>query len=249
MLRGAIAQSGSAIFLNLDKPGDEKVFARNAAQVLDCPTSLDRRTLECLQRVDIKKEVSKITDSDTAYYDPDYVVKFNFLPLVDSYASRPFIPMDPLEAFKTGMFNKIPFMSGTCAYEGALVTGILSLQGIQGAEALDLIKVPAKSSFNINYGQDEVFNKVALKFYNHTTGDSRLELEKPALDFFTDALFLSQDQKSVELMSQHMRHVYNYHLTQETNNSLLAPGFGLPSTFTPGHGDDLTFQITEVSCH
>ena len=129
------------------------------------------------------------------------------------------------------------------------MTGILSLQGIQGAEVLDLIKVPAKSSFNINYGQDEVFNKVALKFYNHTTGDSRLELEKPALDFFTDALFLSQDQKSGELMSQHMRHVYNYHLTQETNNSLLAPGFGLPSTFTPGHGDDLTFQITEVSCH
>ena len=125
------------------------------------------------------------------------------------------------------------------------MTGILNLQGIQGAAVVDLIEMPSKQSFNIHYGQDEVFSKVALKFYNHSTGDSRFELEKPALDFFSDSLFISSDQKSVELMSHHSRHVYNYYLTQETNNSLVTAEFGLPVEFTPGHGDDLTFLITE----
>ena len=245
VIQGAIAQSGSVLFLNLDKPGEEKIFARNAAKALGCPQSLDSRTLECLQKVDFKQEVSKVTDSPSAFFDPSYVVKFKFVPVVDSYASQPFIPTDPLEAFKTGMFNKIPFMSGTCTFEGALMTGILSLQGIEGAGVVDLIELPPKTSWTIHYGQDDVFNKVATKFYNHSTGDSRIELEKPALDFFTDSMFLSSDQKSVELMSEHSRHIYNYYFSQETNNSLLTSEFGLPSTHTPGHGDDLTFQITE----
>merc|ERR1719468_255376 len=245
LIQGAIAQSGSAMFLNLDKPGDEKISARNAAEVFGCPQTLDSRTLECLQKVDIKKNVGKITDSDDAYYDPNYRLKFNFMPVVDEYAINPFIPMDPLEAFKTGMFNKIPFMSGTNAFEGGLMTSILNLQGIEGAAVVDLIEMPSKQSFNIHYGQDEIFSKVALKFYNHSTGGSRFELEKPALDFFSDSLFLSSDQKSVELMSQHSKHVYNYYLSQETNNSLVTAEFGLPIAFTPGHGDDLTFLITE----
>merc|ERR1719384_94502 len=245
VIQGAIAQSGSVLFLNLDKPGEEKIFARNAAKALGCPQSLDSRTLECLQKVDFKQEVSKVTDSPSAFFDPSYVVKFKFVPVVDSYASQPFIPTDPLEAFKTGMFNKIPFMSGTCAFEGVLMTGALSLQGIEGAGVVDLIELPPKTSWTIHYGQDDVFNKVATKFYNHSTGDSRIELEKPALDFFTDSMFLSSDQKAVELMSEHTRHIYNYYFSQETNQSLMTSELGLPSTHTPGHGDDLTFQITE----
>ena len=244
LLRAAIAQSGSA--LKLDKPGAEKRFARNLAVALDCPPTLDQRTLQCLQNIeDFKKVESKITDSDSCHEDPSCDLKFVFWPAVDSYSSNPFLPLDPLEAMMTGQFNKIPFMSGTVTYDGVMITGPLSLRGIQGSEVLKLMTKPAKRSNNLHYGLDEVFLKVAMDFYNHTTGDSRLELEKPAIDFFTDAVFLSADQKSVHLMSRHMKNVYNFYLTQQINQSYAAKDFNLPIEFTPGHADDVPFLITD----
>ena len=244
LLRAAIAQSGSA--LKLDKPGAERRFARNLAVALDCPPTLDQMTLQCLQNIeDFKKVESKITDSDSCHEDPRCDLKFVFWPAVDSYSSNPFLPLDPLEAMMTGQFNKIPFMSGTVTYDGVMITGPLSLQGIQGSEVLKLMTKPAKRSNNLHYGQDEVFLEVAMDFYNHTTGDSRLELEKPAIDFFTDAVFLSADQKSVHLMSRHMRNVYNFYLTQQINQSYAAKDFNLPIEFTPGHADDVPFLITD----
>ena len=38
------------------------------------------------------------------------------------------------------------------------------------------------------------------------------------MDFATDAWFLAADQKSVELMSGHVRNVYNYLFSQVTRN-------------------------------
>ena len=84
-----------------------------------------------------------------------------------------------------------------------------------------------------------------LRVYNQTTGDSLFEQEKPAIDFFSDVMFLSADQKTVELMSEHMTNVYNYQLTQQTNNTLLGQDFGITSLeYTPTHADDLVFIVT-----
>ena len=38
------------------------------------------------------------------------------------------------------------------------------------------------------------------------------------MDFATDAWFLAADQKSVELMSGHVRNVYNYLFSQVTRD-------------------------------
>ena len=38
------------------------------------------------------------------------------------------------------------------------------------------------------------------------------------MDFATDAWFLAADQKSVELMSGHVRNVYNYLFSQVARN-------------------------------
>ena len=100
-----------------------------------------------------------------------------------------------------------------------------------------------------------------LRVYNQTTGDSLFEQEKPLIDFYTDVGFLSADQKTVELMNEYSGNVYNYYLTQQTNNSLLGKllyywscvfliivnpfclgkDFGLSVEYTPLHGDDLIF--------
>ena len=67
--------------------------------------------------------------------------------------------------------------------------------------------------------QDSTWHSVALDFYNHTAGESNFAQELPAMDFATDAWFLAADQKSVELMSGHVRNVYNYLFSQVTTNN------------------------------
>jgi len=244
LLKGAIAQSGSILNLHFEPEGEPLKYARNAVTALGCPRTFDQTALECLQRVDIEKMLPNITDSDEVSYDPSAEPKFYFWPTVDKYATNPFIPMDPLEALKTGMFNRIPYMSGTCTYEGALITGPLGFSGIKGADTLDVIEIPAKTAFSINYGKGKTFNKVTQMFYNHTSGNSRFEQEKPAMNFFTDTMFLSPEQKSVELMSGYVKNVYNYLFSQPTNNSWFIEDFGLTTDYTPMHADDLIFMIS-----
>ena len=48
----------------------------------------------------------RIQDSDENTYNPAYSANFSYWPVVDDYAETPFIPLDPLEALMTGMFNR-----------------------------------------------------------------------------------------------------------------------------------------------
>ena len=196
--------------------------ARRASDVLGCPMSLDQEALDCLQ---------SLNSTDLALSVP-----LPLQPVLDTFSDDAFLPLDPLEAMMTGMFNRIPFISGTVTYEGMLATGI------EGAATLDLIENPPQeiAEFYGNWGT-KTFFKVATKFYNHTTGDSRVEQETPSMNFYTDMMFLSQEQKSLELMSQYTDNIYNYHLTQQTNSSIIGGWFGLGPEFTPMHGDDLVF--------
>ena len=243
ILNGAIAQSGSILNLHFKPPGAARKYGLNVATALGCPTTLDENTLNCMQSLDMEEKLKDITDSEAAGLDPAIEIKFWFFPDVDNYALNPFIPMDPLEAVKSGMFNRVPYMSGTNTYEGVLTTGRYGAAGITGSAQIALIQIPAQLGFEIHYGQDQIFSQVALQFYNHTTGDSRFEGEKPFIDFTTDYLFLSSDQKSVELMSGYVKNVFNYHLSQPTNSSLLARSMGLTTEYTPTHTDDLVFLI------
>ena len=110
LFSGAIAQSGSILFVSYGyESGKEKYFAENALEALGCPTSMDKRSLECLQAASPEDVTKKITDSNEDAFNLEKPVKFSFLPVVDSYAVNPFLPIDPLEAMKTGMFNRIRY--------------------------------------------------------------------------------------------------------------------------------------------
>ena len=248
LLGGAIAQSGSILFVSVATPGQEVEYAENAAATLGCPTTMDQRTLDCLQNLDAEKLNEPITDSEESVFNPNLPPKYTFMPVVDSYATDPFLPVDPLEALVTGKFNKVPYISGIVKFEGALFTGGLATLNMTGADTLALISSPFYLPFVLHYGQQgKTFGNVALNFYNHPTGDSRLEQEMPTIDFFTDAAFTSSDQKSVELMSVHTRHVYNYYLTQHTPNSIVGSLFNLTDEYTPMHGDDFALMMLHGS--
>ena len=212
-----ISQSGSILYLSIETPGIEKRFARNAAETLGCPTTLDQATLDCLQNVDSKYLVANITDPAELQFDPVTDLKFSYWPNVDDYADEPFLPMDPLLALKNGSFNMVPYITGTLKNEGAFVNRAYGVFGAEGRDAVKIAEFPPKTGSYLNYGQDALFNKVALDFYNHSSGETQYELEKPAIDFASDTLFLSYDQKSAEIMNSHMSSVYNFYFTQKTD--------------------------------
>ena len=227
----------------LKKPEEKSALAPalNTAEALGCPPELDLSTLECLQARDIKADLGKITDDTTSLLtEPTARARFEFYPVVDSFSSSPFLPVDPLAALMTGQFLPVPFMSGTVKNEAALNTLVIKSTNRTGQEILDVAEVTGTHQPYSIIGQDDLrLRRIATRYYNHTAGQSDRELEQVAIDLITDSWFASSDQKSVELMSRHSRHVYNFYLSQSTNNSL----FGAEPDFTPAHGDDLTFMV------
>merc|ERR1712110_1405682 len=245
LLNGAIAQSGSVLTLSIAESGAEVETAQNMLEALGCPTARDWTSLNCLQSLDMETMIRNITDDPRALTDPNIDSKFEFWVVIDSYASNPFLPLEPLEALMNGQFNQVPYMSGIVKNEGVLMTGGLRLAGFTGSKAFEAVTNSGSDSGTLQMiNGDENLLRIATRFYNHPTGDTDIEQEQPASDLLTDVWFGSFDQKSVELMSVHTRNVYNYYLTQQTNNSLIAPMFNLPVEYTPIHGDDLAFLIS-----
>merc|ERR1711892_28585 len=251
-IQGAIAQSGTMLFYNSLKSfgSREELFANNGAKILGCSSSegnLDQLTLDCLQNIDIQQISEKLVLSENTVFEGK-PARFEWRPVIDNYATNPFLPLDPLEAMKTGIFNRIPFMSGTIKNEGALWVGGFKATGqaknlIENWETFGprlMLNSPSLEKASI---EETLFANISLKYYNHPEGDSALAKDQPLMDLFTDVSFTSPDQKTVQLMSKSSRHVFNYFLTQQTDNSLLGKLYNLSIEYTPIHADDLIFLM------
>merc|ERR1719268_587537 len=109
-------------------------FGVYAAKTFDCSddkVELDEATLQCLQDVDVKQLNEKLSRTDKEdFANFSEAFPFEWRPVIDNYASNPFLPLHPLEAMITGIFNRIPFISGTVKNEGALMVGGMKAQGI-----------------------------------------------------------------------------------------------------------------------
>jgi carboxylesterase type B len=175
--------------------------------------------------------------------------EFDWRPVVDNYASNPFLPLDPLEAMQTGVYNHIPFMSGTVKNDGAIFVSILKGKGSSPKQVQEnwgsigpkiISGLPTMNAT----AEDFFFANITMNYYNHPAGESVLELDQPLMDLTSDIVFLSPDQKTIQLMSKHSQHVFNYYLTQKTDKSPIGQLLQLGTEYTPIHGDDLIFLMT-----
>jgi len=248
-IQGAIAQSGTMLFYNsIQSYGErEEVFAKTAAKLVGCSDeNLDISALECLQNIDIKEITEKLTYNLADEFARNMTNVFDWRPVIDNYASNPFLPHDPLEAIKTGIFNRIPFMSGTVKNEGALWMRSFSGAGetrnqiLENWDTFGPRQISSSNSVNITV-EDIMRANISLKYYNHPECDAALEKDQPFMDLFSDVSFISPDQKTVQIMSKHSPNVFNYYLTQQTENSLIGLVLQLEPEYTPIHADDLVF--------
>ena len=251
-IQGAIAQSGTMLYYKGLKTSGEERFAKHAAQdIFDCKqaaTELDQSVLECLQSIEAETLSDKLSLDIDEYFNLSSATPWDWHPVIDTYAENPFLPMDPLEAMKTGTFNRIPFMSGTVKNEGALMVGVFSSQGQRDTleEYWSIYGPPLilSDSSREKFSTEEVLlSNISHRYYNHPEGDTAVEKDQPLMDLLSDATFLSPDQKTVELMSEYSQYIFNYYMTQQTDHSFLAKLFNQSKAYTPVHADDLIFLM------
>jgi len=263
LVAGAICQSGTLLYKNIQEGGEAGV-GESVARLFNCSSgSLDFATLDCLQEVDLEELVTR-TQSDRikhATLSRDELLSlpsYDWGPVVDSHSSRPFLPQSPLELLKSGSFPDIPFMSGTVADEGATTVipmynhldKVLDNWDIVGPHSLRLVTTPWRNSTDkteVSREEQRLAN-IVRKVY---TGDSfTMEDKQGLMQMFGDSRYLSPDQKTVSLMAEKSKQVYNYQFTYRGSFSLSllygAPENLASEDFGVVHGDDLLYLFKSV---
>jgi len=237
LLAGAIAQSGTLLYKHLHtmRPGDER-FAIKAAVAFNCTgMGLDDEMLRCLQDVPVK-DLIETTQQPLGLPDSSDNI-YSWTPIVDYFSYEPFLPIQPLEALKKGIYNHVPFMSGTTKDEG-------SLFAILFYDKLAEISENWGTFFPSMIGFDKKHSMEANIIKKYYTGDDfSKENMQSIINLFTDATFLSPDQKTVSLMSEGRSPVFNYQLTYKGTNTaadLFGPA-AAEQDFGVFHGDDLQY--------
>jgi len=238
LIHGAIAQSGTLLYTPIeDRP--EKM-AMKVGEKFNCSSNdLDEAMLDCLQEIPAQELIEGTTLDPSDWFGDDY---FAFAPVVDHFCSNPFMPIHPLEAIKSGAYNKIPYMSGTTKEDGALFTMMFwdSLETIE--EKWDTIGVGILNIMKTRNDIDEETEMIAEITKKYYTGDDFTQENKDSLTaMFGDAIFLAGDQKTVSLMSEGHPPVYNYLLTYKGSNTFTKFFTESEEDFGVVHGDDLLY--------
>ena len=249
LVSGAIMQSGNML-RRKDNPKllHEERKGQNLADLFNCTSEgYDERTLKCLQKVNSRDFVLKTkiphytTDTEEEGFD-----RSSWSPVVDAYSADPVMPVEPLEALKTGQFNKFPVITGTVVNDAVLFSNELEL--LWNLTAPTLLRIAA--SANKSESTKEEFEQ-ADKLLNYYTGGQLNILESPATmrgfyNMLTDAFFLSPDQKLAELVSLHAP-VFNYrfsYVSNSGNRSYLT--LYLTKSGIPEEQHDLFFQLKPI---
>merc|ERR1711881_365798 len=238
LIHGAIAQSGTILSLPIeDRPESAAV---KAAEMFNCSSNnLDEEMLDCLQEIPAQELIEGTALDPNDWFGDDNLI---FSPVVDHFCSNPFMPIHPLEAVKSGAYNKIPYMSGTTKEDGALFTMLFwdSLEPIE--ENWDAIGLGILQTMKNRNDIDEESKMIAQIMKKYYTGDDFTQENKDSLTaMFGDGLFHASDQKTVSLMSEGSSPVFNYLLAYKGSNTFAKFFTESEEDFGVVHGDDLLY--------
>merc|ERR1712002_904905 len=240
LLHGAISQSGTMLSSPIDERPERT--AVKVAERFNCSSNnLDEEMLDCLQEIPAQELIEGTALKESEVFSG---TALSFHPVVDHFSSNPFMPIHPLEALKTGAYNKIPFMSGTTKEEGAAVLMMMWESLEQMEENWDTMGpsfLGIGKSWNASEIDDEtrMIAQIMKKYY---TGDDFTQENKESLTaMFGDGLFHASDQKTVSLMSEGSSSVFNYLLTYKGSSSVASLFTESEEDFGVVHGDDLQY--------
>ena len=113
LISGAIAQSGTVFLSAINRESRPERIAPIIGAKFNC-TNLygNTRLLKCLQQVPMADFVLNTQSEELSLELNDFEIGTIWAPVQDSYSSDPVLPMDGLEAYLSGDFNKVPMMTG-----------------------------------------------------------------------------------------------------------------------------------------
>jgi len=236
-IAGAISQSGTLLFYGAKLEKDNGAKANQLSESVNCTATLDQANLYCLQQVDAVELMNNLSKIGLSLNEEGGYWK----PVVDSFTSDPFLPMQPLEAMVRGQFNKIPFMSGTIEKDGWFLAKDFandlnhdpvndSMEKLISDAAKSLLLVPDGTEPE---GEALLVAEIMRKIANGKREDWQ--------DLVNDATFLIPDQVTVESMVQHNPNVFNYIFTQKNDWSPIGTYYNFTEEDGPYHADELPF--------
>jgi len=246
LISGTIAQSGTAFLGVMNEKSQPQGISVSIATRFNCTsTRKDSAMLKCLQKIPVSDFILRTQSSLQAKSKDD--IELNWAPVQDSYSSDPVIPMEPLAAFNSGEFIKVPMMTGTVKNDGALLVPEDNFEAIWKLKGPQLLNIAENQNYSVTNPEENTLANIFLKYY---TGGSfnTFEVLNEVVDMLTDSWFLSPDQKLSELGSKFTQ-VYNYQLTYAATNTFLSfysagrnltqEQFKQLSSLKPVHADDV----------
>ena len=245
LFSAAITQSGNMLQRHI-KPesAKEERNAKQLAEKFNCKSiNYDEEMLECLQSIDATEflvnsqyvgpvSASSLEDRERSMW----------APVVDAYSPDPILPLDPLHALKVGAYNKVPMISGTVLNEGgvpvmALLGPIPDKEQTWSDIGAQQMQITASGNMTETSENETFLKNMATKYYTGEIFDLRISGEG-WMNLFTDIMFLSPDQKMMEILSEAKVPVYNY-LFSFVGENTVAEWYGAPdNSLSPVHGDD-----------
>merc|ERR1719175_233271 len=115
--------------------------------------------------------------------------------------------MSPLEAMKRGIFNRIPFVSGTVKNEGAVFTGLLkNLKETVNSDDWQRVgpkylNIKSDVEREVTKEQSQLAN-IIRQYYSSNSSTEEYP-DQSIKNMFTDSGFIVPDQITVQTMSEY----------------------------------------------
>ncbi|XP_069675635.1 carboxylic ester hydrolase-like isoform X1 [Periplaneta americana] len=239
----AIAMSGVALnpWALVEAPRD-RAFRLGA--VLGCHTTDSTELVRFLRSVPARELIENVEKAQTPEEKASNLMFF--APTLEKGAEQGaevFVPGQPLDLMRAGLFHKVPFVSGITSHEGMLVMRALSRDPAFLSYLNNDYEYLVPYSLKLKKGSPKS-QEVAQRIKKFYFGDKPISREtlQPLFDLLSDVFFVVGLRKSLELQLAHTATpIYCYQFSFDEKLGLLEKYLG--DYTTPGvcHGAEVAY--------
>jgi len=145
-----------------------------------------------------------------------------FKPIVDGgLVPDPFLPEEPIQLIKKGLYNKVPLIIGSNKDEGMLIKAFYERQedsyniGWKNFGVIGALAFFAKEADEVSPKEESLVKEYIKNHFVNTTFSATQEGSDALVEMYGDLLFVAPGDLTCKLMSQQMEQpIYNYLYTQ-----------------------------------
>jgi len=243
LIHGAIAHSGIATGMwALAPKGQAEKNAKRLAKFLNCPTTSNKKMVECLKKVD----AYDIVEQDTKFMEWGTDPLIPFKPVLEPNIEGAFLTEEPIDIIKSGKAANVPFMTGLTTEDGA----IRSAAVFNDSNLVEDLNKDSDRILSIMFMYHETSpNKEAVsqKLREFYFGDEDIDdsSKDKLTDICTDGYFASPQNAAVNLHTKYSKQPVYYFLFGYRGTKSFTPFFGDSShDYGVCHQDELLYLFS-----